>query len=206
MKMILKRTLRTVAWTMLCVYVANAQGPVFSMAMDLGPSFIKPEKAKVEGIGDVAWLLRVGGSATFADLFRITGGLGVWFLRDDAEFSQSTTGGQKSSATGGLNLYIQGGFVPSIDLGGDPNDRTFEKITFGLGAGLNSINATRHIPDCIDCREDDLNLSSGFYVQPSIFLVLSGGTGIGLSYDKYLSGSDFKDEFLLSLTVTFTAE
>jgi hypothetical protein len=71
---------------------------------------------------------------------------------------------------------------------------------------LNSINASRHIPDCIDCREDDLNLRSGLYVQPSIFLVLSGGTGIGLSYDKYLSGSDFKDEILLSIVVTFTEE
>jgi hypothetical protein len=65
--------------------------------------------------------------------------------------------------------------------------------------GSASIHGSRSISNCVDCREDGLDMPGGTFWRFGVDLVFpsskpTASYGLTLSYDRYAEGAGFSDE------------
>jgi hypothetical protein len=197
-------------------------------------AFVTPHPMRISlGIGTgAAWLTQqtaaqhhIGGNGptiTFAlgltiyDVFEISGSGGSTFPSDNASFSQDVMsmlgGGDSSLAQSHLEVHrwsIAAGLRTPFFALRRSTTGAFSAAAFA-GVGWSSIHGDRSIPDCSDCRVDDLNMAGGTFwragfdlatesLGPRIPLTYS----VSLAYQRYRAGAGLTQEIGISLNVLF---
>ena len=148
---------------------ARAQAPtaptrtvVPTFGFSVGTMAIDADAAANSDVGERSWGLQLDGGVVVHKYLVFQADLGGQFLDDHADFTQSTTGGNKKSSA---NVTY---FSASTGL------RTPMPATFPLGLAVN-LGATatmtrRSIDECVDCHVDKLKIPGGGFVEPMLLV------------------------------------
>lgn len=151
------------------------------------------EAVQNEGIDTSAMSWRIGGERQI-NRWLFGGGISGFLYSDNASFSQDVENGWGSDSTAdssatAINLYFEGGYAHPLN----------ENVDLALLAGMELVmSSTRGIGNCTNCYEEDIDVSSGFYIQPRITYTFENNWFMGASYNLY-QGGDVKNG--LSFTV-----
>ena len=165
--------------------------PTFGFSV--GTLAIDPDAAASSNVGDRAWGLQFDGGVVVNKYFLFQADLGGQFLDDRAQFTQSTTGGNKKSTSNVTYLSastgVRTGMPASFPVG------------FALNVGGSATMTRRSIDNCVDCHVDKLKIPGGGFVEPMLLVrvrkvmirasdrVYMGGNGMrsmisaGVQYD-----------------------
>jgi hypothetical protein len=109
--------------------------------------------------------------------------IGGQFLKDKANFTQNTTGGEmKSSAVVTYLSAITGartGTLPVVP------------VAFGLNVGASATISRRSIENCDGCRVDKLDIPGGAFAEP-VLLIGRRNTRVRVSDRLYLTGDGMR--------------
>ena len=142
--------------------VLPAQRAVPVVGFSVGTLAIESASAAREQVGDRSYGLQLDAGALVKQHFYFGVDVGGQFLHDEAQFTQSTTGGKmKSTATVSYLSAIAGartGALPVVPL------------AFALNVGASATISRRSIDNCQDCRVDKLAIPGGTFVEPALLL------------------------------------
>lgn len=150
-----------------------------------------------EGIDTTATSWRFGMERQTGNLL-IGGGLSGFLYKDNESFSQDVTStfgsdSRADSSATAYSLYFEGGYSHSLN----------DKVSLGLLGGMELVlSSTRGIGNCTNCYEEDIDVSSGLYIQPRINIDINSDWYWGASYNQYLGG-DAKNNFMVNVGMTF---
>ena len=158
-----------------------------SIYLSLGKVSFDAKKASDAKIDDTATYIRFGGEVENDSLI-YGGGMSLFQYRDGAGFDQyvqdlSGNTSTASSSASSFNIYGEMGyaFVTSTGFRADL-----------IGGYEHILESSRSIPNCSDCKKDNIDIKSGLYVSPRLRYVSNfGNTGhytITLSYSKGIGG------------------
>ncbi len=108
-------------------------------------------------------------------------GVNIYSIDDNEAFTNSTTGGIKSSSASGIGIFGDYGykFYPS------------EKFILSLKAGYEAIlDANRSIAYCSGCDYEKIDIDGGLYAQLGGRLYFNDYLGLNINYNKYFSPED----------------
>ncbi|ABD80297.1 outer membrane beta-barrel protein [Saccharophagus degradans] len=146
-----------------------------------------------EGIDTSATSWRFGGERQ-TNNWLFGGGISGFLYSDNNSFSQDVENSWGSDSTAdssatAFNFYFEGGYVHPLN----------QNVDVALLAGIELVlSSTRGIGNCTNCYEEDIDVSSGFYIQPRITYTFENNWFMGASYNLY-QGGDVNSG--LSLTV-----
>jgi hypothetical protein len=135
-------------------------------------------------VGTRSWGMQFDGGLLLKRYFYLGLDFGPQFLSDKATFTQTTTGGTKSS--GAMLVYF------SAVAG--PRTRPFQlvpgvaPIALGLYGGVSATAAERSIDNCLDCRMDKMTIPGGAFVQPTMVFG-DGVTRVRISDRAFVNGT-----------------
>ncbi len=141
------------------------------------------EVATEEGVEDSATYWRLGwqrqsGQALFG------AGISGYLYSDDEGFDQyveDSSGDEftADSSAVAINMYFEGGYSHNLN----------ENISLEILGGLEQVlSSERSIPNCSNCREEDIDLNAGLYVTPRIRFSTDGSFSFSMAYHQYLNG------------------
>jgi hypothetical protein len=162
-------------------------------------SFYDQNTAESEGIRSEGFGFSLGMSGLFFSNFLIGIEYGGDIPVDKKKFTNQTTLGELESGIYIHQFSLYTGFKsPGIALSEDGESQMFGNLYVGnMWAFLEG----RSIGNCIDCDEEDIDISGGMYVEPEIYYDYSG-FGIGLGY-RYFFNSDYQGKITLKLSALF---
>ena len=157
------------------------------------------EIAEQDGFKETTIPIEFGFDLFFKNYFTVGGNSVLEFPKDLEPFYNTVTGGSsvESNVTIPQLALFAGLRAKSF---GKTNKWTTGKILIGNNW---VINARRAIDGCANCTKQDLNLSSGLYIEPEIDYEyffggdFPGSVGISLGYKYFFSG-DIKYSIILS--------
>jgi hypothetical protein len=185
----------------------------FSLSIGTGRASLQEAAARRHHIGDSGPTFNLGAGLLIADMvsFSVTGGAA--FPSDDASFRQPVVpvegGGEPQMVGSGLEVQsysISAGVrTPFLVLGA----RSSSGSSGVAGAvfadyGYSNLVGHRSISNCIDCRNDELELTGGSFWRFGLDLALTSTStyrlgGLSTSYQRYLSG-DMINEVRIAFT------
>jgi len=114
--------------------------------------------------------------------------LGGQFLDDHAQFTQTTTGGNKRSTANVTYLSAMAG----------ARTGTFPvvPVALGLNVGASKTMSRRSIDNCTDCQVDKLDIPGGAFVEPTLLLG-RGNMRLRMSDRVYVSGDGMRSVIAL---------
>ena len=134
--------------------------PVFGISG--GSLSIESASASRSQVGDRSYGLQLDAGVLVKNHFYFGVDIGGQFLKDHAQFTQNTTGGEmKSSASVTYFSALAGartGALPAVPL------------AFGLNLGASATISRRSIDNCSDCQVDKLDIPGGAFVEPTLLL------------------------------------
>ena len=144
------------------------------------------------------------------DVFMVSSSFGAAFPADNGSFGQVVEpegGGRPRTADSSLSVMsysIAAGLRTPFWALGPAADRWVATALFAQ-YGAAGIRGHRGIPDCVDCREDDLDIPGGTFWQVGFDLLVpvsksSGSCGLTVSYRRYGAGAGFFDEVNVDLS------
>jgi hypothetical protein len=177
-------------------------GPLARFYMDVGlvSGTVVPAAARREGTGNRGFGLMLGLGLEFRSVVSLGVQATGQLFHDDSSFSQSTTGGTRSSSVGVFDVAAQAGLrLLSIPLSSAHQSR----LVLGVGGGWSGFFGHRTIPNCVDCTEESLHFKSGGFVGPTIGIRTARGGARGRATEfigsarLYGGGAEAKDMFVL---------
>jgi hypothetical protein len=164
----------------------------------LGAGTVKAAAADRMRTGKGGFLFDLGVGAQFFNIVDIGIGAGMLWLADHDEFTNSTTGGERSSSVWPLFYYAQTGLqvpVPIRNRGGD------FPVWLAFHVGSMGVSVNRSISSCTNCDVEKLSMKGAkFYYRPEVRLQIARGVHMGLAYTFFCDCSDFKN----MITLTFS--
>jgi len=157
------------------------QNDYSAWTIGIGVYSLDSEQASLQGIGDQATFLKLGWAGQ-SKQFTYGIGLSGLLLDDRNSFSVLVDGPFSGTSVESSDADAIGGYG---ELGYSYNFDSNVKVD--LLAGLEFINASRGIANCIDCPEEDIDLDSGLYIEPKLAFIQQNGLIVSLSYRKYLN-------------------
>jgi hypothetical protein len=163
---------------------------------------LDPGAAGREGIGSRASGFFLGGGARYG-ILSLGAGFSGLFAHDDSSFSESTTGGERSSSLMVFDYAIQ------AELRLLPLRGAYPAAELSVRGGIGGFGGSRSIDNCVDCTSEKIHLAGGPFVAPTVAIRIIGrGTARGrmdpragylvVSYRYYTQGSE-GDHLLLIL-------
>lgn len=173
---------------------AQAQPQVDTrISLDLLTSSVEGDAAEAAGVGTHGYGIQVNGSVTAFRVLAISLDLGVLGLKDERQFRQNTTQGEKSSSIdAGMFSLAVGLRTPPLALEGPAGPH----ISAGVNAGYTGLDIDRTIAQCVDCHNENLSLRAGGFLEPAVHLTFGRG-GVSARYRKYEGGSNFTDALMV---------
>ena len=182
------RHLAAAAIIALPAHVALAQAAAPATTRNVVPTFgfsvgtlsIDSDAAAASSVGDRAWGLQLDGGVVIHKYFVVQADIGGQFLDDQAQFTQSTTGGNKKSTSDVTYFSASTGF------------RTPMPAAFPVGLAVNVGGSAsmprRGIDNCVDCHVDKLKIPGGGFVEP--MLLVRAGKFMIRAGDRLYLGAD----------------
>ena len=134
--------------------------PVFGATV--GSLSIESASAARSQVGDRSYGLQLDGGVLVKRHLYFGVDIGGQFLKDQAQFTQNTTGGQmKSSAVVTYLSAMAGtrtGSLPVVPL------------ALGVNVGASTTISRRSIDNCSNCQVDKLDIPGGAFVEPTLLL------------------------------------
>jgi len=203
----LKRAMRSVPVLFLALAVSSpARGPEnktakkppveFIFTGGLGVTTLKSAAANRIQTGSGGFSFDLGGGVRFFNIFDIGVGAGICWLKDNNPFTNSTTGGERSSSVWPLLYYAQGGLQVPLPI--RAGSGAFP-VWIAFHAGTMGVSAKRSISNCTNCDEEKLSLRGGTFYTPEIRLQLESGIYIGLGYTIFCACADLKSRIMLTM-------
>ena len=159
-----------------------------SFGFGIGAMSIDGATAANSQVGDRAWGIHLDGGLTVKRFLFAGVDLGGQFLDDKAQFTQSTTGGDRKS-TASVTYFSGILGLRSPTLPGVP-------LRVSINGGASATMTRRSIDNCADCRVDKLKIPGGGFVEPTL---LVGGRALKLRIsDRIYSGDGMKSMILVA--------
>lgn len=163
------------------------------ISLDLLTSSVDSEAAEEAGVGTQGYGLQVNGTVTAFRVLAVSLDLGVLGLKDERQFRQNTTQGEKSSSIdAGMFALAVGLRTPPLSLDGSTGPR----VSAGVNAGYTGLDIDRTIAECVDCHNEELNLRAGTFLEPALHLTFGRG-GLSARYRVYGGESSFQDALMI---------
>jgi len=172
------------------------------VSLGLGVTSIKSSAAARIQTGGSGFTFGLGAGLTFFNVFDLGVGADLIWLRDDNPFTNSTTGGDRSSSVWPLTYYAQAGLCVPVPI---RNESGHFPVWVACYGGVFGVSVERSIAECIDCDVEKLSLAGGHYLRPEIRLRLEERVFLCLGYTIYCACSDFKNAVTLSFSGNFGA-
>jgi hypothetical protein len=146
------------------------------VGLELLTGAVDPDQAEQAGVGTRAWGIQLSGAVTAFRILTVGVDLGAVGLRDNRQFTENTTEGEKSSGVGaGMGSLALGLRTPPLALalgGANP-----ARVSAGVNVGHTWMDANRTIERCVDCHAEDVNIRAGDFWEPAL-TVYSGASNI----------------------------
>jgi hypothetical protein len=163
------------------------------ISLDLLTSSVEGQAAEEAGVGTQGFGLQVNGTVTAFRVLAVSLDLGVLGLKDERQFRQNTTQGEKSSSIdAGMFALAVGLRTPPLALEG----ATGPRLSAGVNAGYTGLDIDRTIAECVDCHNENLNLRAGTFLEPALHLTFGRG-GLSARYRVYGGESSFQDAVMI---------
>ena len=163
------------------------------VSFDLLTSSVESEAAEEAGVGTQAYGLQVNTAVTAFRFLAVSLDLGVLGIKDERQFREGTTQGEKSSSIdAGMFSLAVGLRTPVLSLDG----QTGPRVSAGVNAGYTGVDIDRTIADCVDCTNENLNLRAGTFLEPAVHLTFGRG-GVSARYRRYGGDSSFQDALMI---------
>lgn len=169
----------------------------FIILGNLGYGTIKASAADRMRTSSGGIMFDLGGGLRFFNIFDIGVGGGMVWLADRDKFTNSTTGGERSSSVWPLYYYAQAGIQLPVPIG--KKDGAFP-VWIALHAGSVGVSVDRSVSYCIGCDVEELSMKGGTFLRPEIRLQANKGIYVGLGFALFSGSSDFKN--MITLTVS----
>ena len=159
----------------------------------IGSMAIEPAAATQSQVGDRSYGLQLDAGVLMKRHFYLGLDVGGQFLKDNAQFTQATTGGTKKSTASVTYFSAITGLRTSVP--------SALPVALGLNAGYSATVSRRSIDQCVDCNVDKLDIPGGAFVEP---MLLFGRRSAQLRVvDRfYLTGDGMRN--VISAGVEFT--
>ena len=174
----------------------EASGKPFVFGISVISTSIDPTTATAQLIAPRSWGMQFDGGVTFAKFLYAGLDFGPQFLRDRGTFTQATTGGDKQS-TAMLVYFSAAAGVRT------PAARLIPGIgatSFGLYGGTSATKGERSIDNCVDCTSQDIKVSAGGFVQPTLVFG-EGNSRLRISDRHYFDDKGIRDVISLGLEI-----
>jgi hypothetical protein len=163
------------------------------ISLDLLASSVDGDAAEEAGVGTQAFGLQVNTAVTAFRFLAVSLDLGILGLKDERQFREGTTAGEKSSSIdAGMFSLAMGLRTPALSLGG----QTGPRVSAGVNAGYTGVDIDRTIADCVDCTNENLKLRAGTFLEPAAHLTFGRG-GLSARYRRYGADSSFRDALMI---------
>lgn len=146
----------------------------------LGQASLNETQAQQQRVGRDVTSLRFG-SERMQSRYLYAGGLSVTLYNDNAAFSQSVNADRgvnqtAHSTAGGVNLYMEAGYHLPLS----------QKWSIDLLAGYEHVLLSRRgIINCKNCYAQEIDISTGLYLQPRIVFTPNRNWFFGVSANHY---------------------
>ena len=159
----------------------------------IGSMSIESAAATQSQVGDRSYGLQLDAGVLMKRHFYLGVDVGGQFLKDNAQFTQATTGGTKKSTASVTYFSAITGLRTSV-----PNALP---VALGLNAGYSATVSRRSIDQCVDCNVDKLDIPGGAFVEP---MLLFGRRSVQMRIvDRfYLTGEGMRN--VISAGIDFT--
>jgi hypothetical protein len=165
---------------------------------DLLTGAIEPGAAETAGTGDRLYGAQFSVGIIAYRVLSVSGDFGIVGMRDEAQFTQETNMGKRSSGVAaGMATLAVGLRTPPLGLG--IRDAA---VSAGVSAGRSWMDVNRDIGNCMDCHAEDVRLAAGEFWEPGVHLTW-GRHGISARYRSYHGTSDVRDALMIGLTGSF---
>lgn len=162
------------------------------ISLDLIAGSVHSEAAEEVGVGTQGYGIQVNGSVTAFRILAFSLDLGILGLKDERQFRENTTRGEKtSSIDGGMFSLAAGLRTPPLAL-----DGAGTRLSAGVNAGYTGLDIDRTIAQCADCTNQNLSLHAGTFLEPALHLTFGRG-GLSARYRVYGGDSDFGNTAML---------
>jgi hypothetical protein len=172
----------------------QAQRYIPVLGATVGAMSIEPSSADRSQVGDRSFGLQLDAGVLMKRRLYLGIDVGGQFLKDNAGFTENTTGGEKKSTASVTYLSAIAGLRT-----GTPRALP---VGLGLNAGFSTTISRRSIDQCVDCTVDKLDIPGGAFVEP---MLLFGRRNAQLRIvDRvYVTGEGMRN--VVSAGVEFTA-
>jgi hypothetical protein len=181
------------------------------MGMGTGRAQLNEQAAAARRIGSSGATFNGTLGLLISDVFSISTAFSVAFPTDNASFNQEVVpelgGGDPHTAESSLSVVsysIAAGLrTPFLALG-EANGGWVATALFAE-YGTAGVSGTRTISNCVDCREDDLDMSGGGFWRTGVDLLVPSrkptfSWGLTVSYQRYAADAGFGNEIRVALT------
>ena len=134
--------------------------PVFGLSV--GTLSIESATAAQSQVGDRSYGLQLDGGVLVKRHLYFGVDIGGQFLKDQAQFTQNTTGGEKKSTADVTYLSAMAGARTGV--------LPVVPLSFGVNAGVSTTISRRGIDNCDGCDLDKLDIPGGAFVEPTLLL------------------------------------
>jgi hypothetical protein len=157
----------------------------FSFGIALTSMAIVPAAANGASVHNQTVGLQLDAGYLFKHLFYVGADIGPQMLSDHASFTQTTTGGDKSSTASVMYFSAMAGpRTPEFGLGRWQG-------SFTLLGGVSATSGKRSIDNCVDCSSSTIKIPGGAFVQPTL-LIGGDGARLRLAQRQYLTGDGIR--------------
>ncbi|ROR94938.1 hypothetical protein EDC56_3753 [Sinobacterium caligoides] len=150
------------------------------------------------GVDDTGYLVGAAYTGYFSFL-RYSAGGALIILDDKAEFTQrveNVFGGDERDEDSSIDAGMLFAEIGSQYAFGN-NDRA----TVGMMAGYSYFDVERSISLCQDCREDDIEVESSFYLKPFVAYRFTDSFLVRLEYTNYQEEQSFENAITLNFSI-----
>ena len=160
-------------------------------------------RAEREGVDDEGYIIGVEVASELLTYFTLNGGIGLAFMDDEDPFEQTVVEKrafsddktfEEESDIEGLSLFLEGGV--QLPVGFE------DKLNVGMNLGYHFLDLERTISNCADCREEDVDIDAGLYVQPHIAMRVGAIQG-NLAYNYFIDQDAVESMWQLSVRWMF---
>jgi len=154
--------------------------------------------ARRQGMGERGFGLAVGFGLESRAGFAFSAVVSAMGFRDDSAFSQSTTGGTKTS---GVSIIEYGARVGTRGVSARLGGARAWRLRAGLGAGYVAYQGGRSISNCVNCSSEDLRVAGGVFVEPAVGVSWQGGqreSVVTVAVRRYSGGAEARSGVLVT--------
>lgn len=168
-----------------------------SIGLELLTGSIEGGTAQSQGTGSRAWGMQINMGVTALRVLSLSADVGVVDLADNNAFSENTTEGEMTSSVSAFLGSVAAGLrTPPISLPEEPS----ATVSAGVNVGHTWMSAERSIVNCVDCTEQDLEITAGNFWEPGLYVAPSRRWGLNARYRVYMGESDLQNAIMIGIS------